>query len=305
MSATEPGHRCGFVALVGRSNVGKSTLLNRLVGEKVAIVSALPQTTRQRILGVRTDQRGQIAFIDSPGYHKPHDRLGEMMLERAQGVAEEADVILLMIDASAGIGPGDVFVKDQLDPASRRAPVVLAPNKIDLINKAKTLPMIDVAVNEWGCREAVPISAKDGLNCERLVDTLLGYLPEGPALFPADYRTDQQERGLVAEIVREKLLAELRQEVPYAVAVATDSLERREDDLVEIHATIFVERESQKGIVIGSGGRMLKKVGAQARKELEQRFGTQVFLELWVKVRESWRDRSSLWRELGIWPDPG
>jgi GTP-binding protein Era len=305
MSATEPGHRCGFVALVGRSNVGKSTLLNRLVGEKVAIVSALPQTTRQRILGVKTTERGQLAFIDSPGFHKPHDRLGEMMLERAQGVAEEADVILLMVDASAGIGPGDTFVKDQLDPPSRRVPVVLAPNKIDLINKAKTLPMIDVAVNEWGCREAVPISAKDGLNCDRLVDTLLAHLPEGPALFPPDYRTDQQERGLVAEIVREKLLGELRQEVPYAVAVTTDHLERREDDLVEIHATIYVERESQKGIVIGSGGRMLKKVGAQAREELEQRFGVQVFLELWVKVRERWRDRSSVWRDLGLWPGQG
>jgi GTP-binding protein Era len=301
MSAAPPDHRCGFVALVGRSNVGKSTLLNRLVGQKVAIVSSLPQTTRQRILGVKTLDHGQVAFIDSPGFHRPHDRLGEMMLERAQGIAEEADAILMMIDAAAGIGPGDRFVKEQLEPADRRVPVILAANKIDLINKAKTLPMIDEAVNEWGCREAVPISAKEGLNCDRLMELLLSHLPEGPALFPPDYRTDQHERSIVAEIVREKLLNELRQEVPYAIAVATDRLERREDDLIEIHATIYVERESQKGIVIGSGGRMLKTVGRAARQELEQRFGQQVFLQLWVKVREAWRDRMSAWRDLGIW----
>jgi GTP-binding protein Era len=301
MSAASPEHRSGFVALVGRSNVGKSTLLNRLVGEKVAIVSALPQTTRQRILGVKTLEHGQIAFIDSPGFHRPQDRLGEMMLERAQGIAEEADAVLMLIDAAAGIGPGDQFVKDQLHPPERRAPVILAANKIDLINKARTLPMIDTAVNEWGCIEAVPISAKEGLNCDRLVETLLRYLPEGPPLFPPDYRTDQHERAIVAEIVREKLLAELRQEVPYSVAVATERLERREDDVVEIHATIYVERESQKGIVIGSGGRMLKKVGAAARQELEDRFHQRVFLRLWVKVREAWRDRMAAWRELGIW----
>ncbi len=295
-------YRSGFAALVGRANVGKSTLLNHLVGEKVAIVSDVPQTTRQRILGVRTMQTGQIAFIDVPGFHKPQHQMGEVMMERAREAAGEADVILFVVDASQGIGPGDRFVLEQLEPSRRKQPVIAVLNKLDLMNKGKVLPMIETAVNEWGCTEAVPLSAKDGLNCERLLEVVVDALPEGPALFPPDYVTDQRERMLAAEVVREKLLHRLRKEVPHAVAVVVDRFETREDGLLEIEASILVERESHKAIVIGAKGQMLREVGQAARKELEKRFGCRVFLKQWVKVREGWRDRIAVLRELGLFP---
>lgn len=295
-------YRSGFAAIVGRANVGKSTLLNRLVGEKVAIVSDVPQTTRHRILGVRHLPGGQVAFIDSPGFHKPHHHLGQVMLERAREVMAEADVLLMVVDASKQIGPGDRFVLEQIDPPRRAGPVLLVLNKIDLINKAKVLPMIESAVEEWGCAEAVPISAAEGLNCDRLLERIVAHLPPGPALFPEDFVTDQKERMIVSEVVREKLLERLKQEVPHAVAVLTERFERREDGLLEIDATIYVERKTQKGIVIGRQGAMLKKVGSLARRELEARFGEKIFLQLWVKVREGWRDRVSILRDLGIYP---
>jgi GTPase len=300
MTEMAADHRCGFAALIGRSNVGKSTLINQIVGEKVAIVSSLPQTTRQRVLGVKTLEEGQIAFIDSPGYHRPHDSLGAMMLERAEGVAAEADVILLMVDASKGIGPGDRFVFEQLDPFNQHKPVILVLNQVDLMNKAKTLPMIEMGVEQWGCVEVVPISAKTGDNCDRLLERVLAHLPVGPRLFPPEYLTDQPEKTLAAEIVREKLLARLHEEVPYAVAVVTERMGRRDDGLLEIHATIHVERESHKGIVIGAKGSMIKSVGQAAREELEERFGGRIFLDLRVRVSKAWRERMSTWRDLQI-----
>ncbi len=295
-------HRSGFAALVGRANVGKSTLLNQLVGTKVAIVSSVPQTTRHRIVGVRTLPEGQVAFIDSPGFHKAQHKLGQVMLERAREALGEADVLLVVVDASEGIGPGDRFVLEQVDPPRRKAPVLLVLNKIDRVNKGKLLPMIQAGVEEWGCREVVPISAIEATNCDRLLERVLEHLPEGPALYPPDYVTDQRERELIAELIREKLLSRLRQEVPHAIGVLVDQIEQRADGLIGIGATILVERESQKGIVIGRRGTMLKEVGTAARRELEERLGEKVFLELWVKVREGWRNRLTILRELGIYP---
>lgn len=294
--------RFGFVALVGRANVGKSTLLNRLVGEKVAIVSAVAQTTRNRILGVATEERGQVAFLDSPGFHKPQHRLGEILVETARAVADEADLILWLVDASEGIGPGDRHVLELLKPRESRAPVILVLNKVDLMNKGRLLPLIEQGVKEWGCAEAVPVSAESGENCERLLDVIFERLPAGPPHYPPDYLTDQGERRFVSELIREKLLGHLRQEVPHSIAVLVEELDEREDGLVEIAASVLVERESQKGIVIGARGARLKDVGTQARRELEKRWGRKVFLKLWVRVRENWRERVSVLRDLGVYP---
>ena len=295
-------YRSGFASLLGRANVGKSTLLNQLVGQKVAIVSNVPQTTRHRIIGVRTMEAGQVAFVDTPGFHRPKHHLGQVMLERAREAAEEADVLLFVIDASEGIGPGDRYVLEQIDPRSRKGPVLLVLNKLDQMNKGKTLPMIHTGIEEWGCTEVVPVSAREGVNCDRLLDRILSHLPEGPQLFPDDYVTDQRERMIAAEIVREKLLARTWQEVPHAIAVGVEQFEVRDDGLLEIAAMVIVERDSQKGIVIGRGGSMLKLIGTQARKELETRFKRKVFLRLFVKVRAGWRDRVNDLRDLGIYP---
>lgn len=297
-----PRHRFGFVAIVGRANVGKSTLLNRLVGQKVAIVSPVAQTTRHRILGVRNLPGGQIAFLDSPGFHKPQHHLGAVMMERARQVAQEADLVLVVIDASEGIGPGDRHVLGEVGPAESKSPVIMVLNKVDSTNKGKALPLIESAIVDWGCKEAVPVSAETGDNCDRLLDVILSYLPEGEAHFPPEFLTDQDERRMIEEIVREKLLGALRQEVPHAVAVHVDAIEEREDGLVEIIATIHVERDSQKGIVIGARGARLKHVGTQARKELENRFKRKIFLKLWVKVSEDWRDRPQMLRDFGVFP---
>jgi GTP-binding protein Era len=294
--------RSGFASLVGRANVGKSTLINRLVGQKIAIVSHVPQTTRNRILGVRTLPHGQVAFLDSPGFHKPQHQMGFMMLETARQVAGEAEVLLLVIDASAGFGPGDRFVLDELKNTIGERPLVAVLNKVDGVNKGKLLPLIEQAVGEWGAVEAVPVSGLTGENCDRLLDVVLRHLPQGPALFPDDFVTDQDERRFIAEVIREKLLSGLRQEVPHSVAVVVERMENREDGIAEIHAAILVERETQKAIVIGRQGVRLKDVGTAARKELEKRVGKQVFLKLWVKVREDWRDKVGILRDIGILP---
>jgi GTP-binding protein Era len=296
----QKGFRSGFVAIVGRANVGKSTLLNRLLGEKVAIVSPVPQTTRHRLLGVVTRPDGQAAFIDGPGFHRAQHQLGELLLERASQTIEEADVVLFVIDATEGVGPGDLFVLEKLRRRVSDTPVIFVPNKLDAMNKARALPLIEKAIEEWGCREAIPVSAESGDNCERLLEVVVSLLPEGPALFPPDFRTDQDDRRLIAETVREQLLHRMRHELPHAIAVMVERTAEREDGLLEIYATIIVEKKSQKGIVIGKGGSMLKTVGSAARKELERRLERRIYLELWVKVREDWRDRISALRELGV-----
>ncbi len=292
------GFRSGFVPLVGRPNVGKSTLLNRLVGYKVAIVSPVPQTTRNRIRGVLTlPDRGQVVFIDTPGIHKPKFRMNRRMVSLALDAMAETDVILFMVDVTQRLGPGDRFVMRQLRAAG--IPTFLLLNKIDLVRKDALLPIIDAYRKEMEFAEIIPISASDGTQCEHLVDVILKHLPVGPAYFPEDYLTDQVERFLAGEFVREKLLYHTRQELPHAVAVRVESY-KEEASLVRIQATILVERENQKAIVIGKQGSLLKKIGTEARLELEEQLGSKVFLELWVRVEPAWRQSERLLDELGI-----
>jgi len=295
-----PQPRCGTVALVGWTNVGKSTLLNRLVGERIAAVADVAQTTRRRILGVlHAADRGQIAFLDTPGLHRPHYAMNRAMVDVVRQTARGVDLALLIVDASRGLGEGDRQAAQLLERAGVER--LIALNKIDRINpKSRLLPLMHTAVEEWGLAEALPISALTGEGCDALVDRLLARLPQAPAAYPDDYLTDQTQRSLAAECVREKLLQRTREELPHATAVVAESWTEREDGLVEIHVTILVDRESQKPIVIGRGGEMLKSVGADARADLERSLGRRVFLRLWVKVREDWRNDRRTLHELGL-----
>lgn len=281
------GHRCGFAAIAGRTNVGKSTLLNRLVGEKLAIVSPVPQTTRHRILGVKSLPGGQILYLDTPGFHKPLYRLNRDMVKTAEDTLREADVIVCLIDASEGAGPGDRFVFSQLRALS--APVLLALNKIDLIQRGRILPLIESVRQEGDFAEIVPVSAADGTQCDLLEELILRHLPEHPPFYPPDYLTDQPERLLAAEMIREQVLLNTREEIPHAVAILVDRFAELADGGLRVDATIFVERHSQKGIVVGRGGQMLKKIGTRSREEIGARLGRPTSVFLWVKVQHNWR----------------
>ncbi len=288
--------RSGYAAIVGRSNVGKSTLLNRLLKEKVAAVSPHPQTTRTRILGILTRPDAQIVFFDTPGIHKPQHRLNERMVGAALESLEDADVILLLVEATEAPGRGDAYIMERL--RGQKAPVILVLNKMDLIKKSAALPLLSRYAETGLFREMVPVSALHGENVDRLLDVVVSYLPEGPRYYPEDQTTDQTERVLAAELVREKILNRTRQELPFAVAVAVDDFKER-PGLRSILATIYVERDSQKAIIIGKGGQMLKAIGQEARLEMEARFGSRVYLELWVKVRPDWRQDDRALAELG------
>lgn len=292
--------RAGFAALVGWTNVGKSTLLNRIVGEKVAAVAEVPQTTRNRIQGVRNvPGRGQVIFVDSPGLHRPRHRMNRNMVRLAVDSLRAVDLSLLVVDAARGLGDGDEQAAEVVKRAGKPALAVL--NKIDLVrSKSRLLPMLETLVGKWGMSEAIPISALTGNGCDELLDRVVAHLPEAEPLFPEETYTDQPERALAAEWVREKLLQKTRQEVPHAVAVEVERWLDREDGVIEIDATILVERESQKAIVIGRGGGLLKQVGVEARADLERLLGTRVFLTLWVKVRPGWRDDERILRQLGL-----
>ena len=294
------GRRCGTVALLGWTNVGKSTLLNRLVGAKIAAVADVAQTTRHRITGVHLDgKRGQIAFVDTPGLHRPRYRMNRRMVETARQAIRGVDVVAVVVDAARGAGEGDCQAAELV--RARDCARMLVLNKVDLVRpKSKLLPMIEGWAREWGFPEVVPVSAKTGDGCDRLLDVLFGLLPEGPALFPEDYLTDQPERTLAAEFVREKLLRATRQELPHATAVVVEAWNQRADGLVEIEATILVDRESQKRIVIGRQGEAIKQIGVAARPELEQLLGRRIFLQLWVKVRPDWRNDAEILRSLGV-----
>jgi len=285
---------------VGWTNVGKSTLLNRIVGEKVAAVAEVPQTTRNRIQGVRNvPGRGQVIFVDSPGLHRPRHRMNRNMVRLAVDSLRAVDLALLVVDAARGLGDGD----EQAAEVVKRAglPTLAVLNKIDLVrSKSRLLPMIETLVGKWGMSEAIPISALTGNGCDELLDRVVAHLPEAEPLFPEETYTDQPERALAAEWVREKLLQKTRQEVPHSVAVEVERWLDREDGVIEIDATILVERESQKAIVIGRGGGLLKQVGVEARADLERLLGTRVFLTLWVKVRPGWRDDERILRQLGL-----
>ncbi len=294
--------KSGFVAIVGRPNVGKSTLLNRLVGRKVAIVSDKPQTTRNRITGVLHLPEAQVVFLDTPGLHRPRHKLGEFMVRVARRALEGVDAVLFVAEADpAGPGPGDRHVAEVVRGLA--VPVILALNKVDLLRgpeRAAALETVRAGFAVLGDFAGVHlISAASGEGVDRLVDALVQLLPEGPPYFPADVVTDQPEEALVREVIREKILHLTREEVPHAVAVDVDGFAEREDGTLHVSATIYVEKESQKGILIGKGGRMLKEIGTLARAELEGFFGTRMFLALWVKVKEDWRNRVGAMRDLG------
>jgi len=282
--------RSGFVAIIGRPNVGKSTLLNSLIRQKVAIISDKPQTTRNRITGVYTGDRGQIIFLDTPGVHKPQDRLGDIMVSTALGSLQEVDAVLYVVDVTMEMGAGERFIQKTL--MELKTPVILVLNKIDLIPPEKLLPLMGEYSSRMEFAAVVPVSAARG-DLTGLLDELFALLPEGPRYYPEDMVTDQPERLIIAEMVREKILQLTREEVPHSIAVVTDMVEERSADLVYVGATIYVERKSQKQILIGKQGSMLKEVGRMARRDIEAMLGSRVYLELWVKVREDWRRRES------------
>lgn len=291
--------RSGFVSLVGRPNAGKSTLVNRMVGTKVAIVSDKPQTTRNRILAVKTTPAAQVVFLDTPGIHKPVHAMNARMVESAIAAIREVDVPVLVVDASEPMGKGDRFVLDLLKKVT--APVVLALNKIDRVARPALLPRIDAYRQAFGFSEIVPVSALTGDGVEILETVLVRHLPEGEALYPEDYLTDQPERVLVTETVREKLLHHLRDELPYTTAVLMERFEEPDErGLMRLACAILVEQPSQKGIVIGKGGELIKRIGTEARQDLERFFDCRVFLELHVKVRADWREDEQVLRELGL-----
>lgn len=290
--------RSGFVAIVGRPNVGKSTFLNAVIGQKVTIVSDKPQTTRNKIQAVWTTGNAQIVFLDTPGMHRPQDRLGESMMRAAEEALEEVDAVLFVVDGAAGPGRGDRKVAERLEGLG--TPVVLAVNKVDLLRGDERRGRV-APFEELGSFHAVrAISAATGEGVAELLDLLVALLPEGPKYYPDDWVSDHPERFIVAELIREKVLELTYDEVPHSVAVAVENMARREGkDLVAIEATIYVERESQKGILIGKEGARLREIGTRARQEMEALLGSRIYLNLWVKVSPKWRERESVLRSLG------
>ncbi len=289
--------RAGFVTIVGRPNVGKSTLLNRLVGQKVAIVTEKPQTTRNRILAVANTEKAQMVFFDTPGIHKPKHEMNRRMVDLALRSLRNVDVALLLVDVTEPFGGGDEFVLARVREA--KVPVVLALNKVDRVRKPEILPMIDDYRGRHEFLDIVPISALGGENVDALVSVLEQRLPEGEPLYPPETLTDLPERFFVSEIVREKILGATREEIPYSTAVVIDSFEEGEK-LTRIEASILVERDSQKGILVGKGGSMLKGIGTAARRDIEAFLGVRVFLGLHVRVRTEWRENQRVLSELGI-----
>ena len=285
----------GFVAIIGRPNVGKSTLMNAMVGEKVAIVSNRPQTTRNRIMGVWTEKDAQLVFLDTPGLHTPRTRLGEYMMKAAKDALQGIDALVVMVDATAVGKQDDKIVEDMARYNVKKALVL---NKIDLLKKEALLELMQ-RYQEAGYDDIVPISARGGDGVEHLKQLLVSYMPEGPQYFPGDTITDQPERLICGELIREKALRHLREEVPHGIGVEMMRIERQSDNLTEIHATIYCERAAHKGIIIGKQGSMLRQIGQEARADIETLLGTHVHLQLWVKVREDWRNRMDDLRTLG------
>ena len=295
MTQTKQEFRSGFITIVGRPNVGKSTLMNALVGEKVAIVSNRPQTTRNRIMGVMTKENCQMVFLDTPGIHNPRTRLGEYMMQSVRDAMDGMDGVLVLVDATQ-VGEHDrTIVKDM---AAKKVPKILALNKIDMIAKEKLLTLI-ASFADCGYDAIVPISAMTGDGLSELTDALVAKLPVGPKYFPDDMMTDQPERLICAEMIREKALLHLRDEVPHGIGVEMMGMNKENDDFMEIHATIYCERDAHKGIIIGKRGSMLQIIGSEARKDIEQLLGMHVNLKLWVKVRPDWRNRMDDLRNLG------
>lgn len=292
------GFKSGFVTIIGRPNVGKSTLMNRIIGEKIAIMSDKPQTTRNKIQCVYTQKDHQIVFLDTPGIHKPKHKLGQYMVKIAKDTLREVDAVLFVVDEGTSIGPGDQYIMEQLEGVD--TPIILVINKIDKMNQEDLNNIYNKYEETNLFKHIIGISALEGANLDNLLNLIVSYLPEGPKYFPEHMITDQPERLIVAELIREKILHYTDQEIPHGVAVETTLMKRREDkDIIDINATIYCERKSHKGIIIGKGGRKLKGIGKSAREDIEKLLGSKVYLELWVKVKEDWRNSENTLRTFG------
>lgn len=294
--AVEDSFKSGFAALVGRPNVGKSTLVNRLVGQKVAIISDKPQTTRHKIHSVLTRHDGQVVFLDTPGIHKPKHTLGRQMVQIALGTLKEVDIVLFLCEAEPP-GTGDRYIIDRFSGIS--TPIILVLNKMDLLPRTEILPLIESYRHLHSFSEIIPVSALTGENVDRLADLVMGYLSPGPRYYPEGIITDRPETFIMAEIIREKVLQLTSQEVPHSVTVEVEEIQERPNNLVAVRAVIYTERDSQKGILIGKNGGMLKVIGKRAREEMEALFGSRIFLELWVKVKADWRNNERHLRDFG------
>ena len=293
-------YKSGFVTLIGRPNVGKSTLMNYLIGQKIAITSNKPQTTRNRIQTVLTTDKGQIVFVDTPGIHKAKNKLGEYMVNVAERTLNEVDVVLWLVEPATCIGAGEQHIAKQLKRVN--TPVILVINKIDSVKREEVFAAIDAYKDIYDFSEIVPVSARSGSNADELIDVVMKYLPYGPQFYDEDTVTDQPERQIVAELIREKALHALEEEIPHGIAVAIDQMKQR-GKVMHIDATIICERDSHKGIIIGKQGNMLKKIGSTARFEIEKMLETQVNLKLWVKVKKDWRDSEYLMKNFGYRED--
>ena len=289
--------KSGFVAVVGRPNVGKSTLINSLIGQKVLIMSDKPQTTRNKIMCVLTQEDAQILFIDTPGIHKPKHKLGELMVQTAQSTLKEVDVVLMVADGTASFGSGEEYIIEQLRAV--HTPVILAINKIDMLSKEAVFPIIRQYQERFDFQAIVPISALEHIQLEALVEEIKTHLEPGPQYYPEDMITDQPERLVIAEMIREKVLHLTREEIPHAIAVEIEEIKTRPNEDLYVRAVIYVERESQKGIVIGAKGGLLKEIGRLAREDVQGLLGSKVYLDLWVKVKKDWRNRDVMLRTLG------
>lgn len=294
----EKNCKSGFVTLIGRPNVGKSTLMNHLIGQKIAITSSKPQTTRNRIQTVYTCEQGQIVFLDTPGIHKAKNKLGEYMVNVAERTMDEVDVVLWLVEPTTYIGAGERHIAEQL--TRTKTPVILVINKIDTVKKEEILKFIDEYRKIYDFAEIIPVSALKGINTDDIIDTVFQYLPYGPMFYDEDTVTDQPQRQIVAELIREKALRCLSEEIPHGIAVSVESMkERKKGKLMDIEATIVCEKDSHKGIIIGKGGAMLRKIGAAARFEIEEMLEMKVNLQLWVKVKKDWRDSDFLIKNFG------
>lgn len=296
----ENNYRAGFVSIIGRPNVGKSTLMNRIIGQKIAITSSKPQTTRNRIQTVYTSDEGQIVFVDTPGIHKSKNKLGDYMVKVAYSALNDVDCVLWLVEPTTFIGAGEKQIIEQL--SNVKSPVILVINKVDTIKKANILEVIDTYAKEYDFAQIVPVSARNGHNMEELIKAIMQYLPYGEAFYDEDTVTDQPMRQIVAELIREKVLRCMGDEIPHGVAVAIDSM-KQDGRMWNIDATIVCERDSHKGMIIGKSGAKLKEIGSEARPEIEDLLESKVYLKLWVKVKKDWRDSDFLMKNFGYNPD--
>ncbi|HAR6056818.1 TPA: GTPase Era [Staphylococcus pseudintermedius] len=294
-------YKSGFVTIIGRPNVGKSTFVNRVIGHKIAIMSDKAQTTRNKIQGVMTQQDAQIVFLDTPGIHKPKHKLGDYMMKVAKNTLSEIDAVMFMVNVNEEIGRGDEYIMEMLKTV--KTPVFLVLNKIDLVHPDTLMPRIEQYQRYMDFAEIIPISALEGHNVDHFINVLKSYLPEGPQYYPDGQISDHPEQFVVSELIREKILQTTSEEIPHAIGVNVERMTQESEDRVHIEAVIYVERDSQKGIVIGKGGKKLKEVGKRARLDIEHLLGSKVYLDLWVKVQKDWRNKSSFIKQMGYVED--